>query len=173
MPHVRQFWPGPHRRAAARSLPADSQGRHYSLIDLPESMTCSRQRRRAGCATLPAENPTGSGPSCGQCQPVNTQLRARPGTAGSGLPLLNRLDHEAMRPPLWVQFDEERLSESSSCRCSAISRRHNQGWKPCWISRPPLREADETSGRLLRLDPLRWSTAWPSSPSAACSCLRA
>jgi len=177
---MRQFWPGLHRRAPrlpclpiarCRPLQLDRPARIHDLL--------AGQRRRAGCAALPAGDPTGSGHkwwsmahgcckrNCGS--PWNWQA--------SGLPLLDRLDMSDEAPPLWGgRFDEERLKRgASSWPVLSDQRPQTQpgDGKPCL-------EADSTASRqiepapLASADPPALEQRLPSSPSrCVLSCLRA
>jgi len=121
-------WPGLTVELLRGSLPADSQGRHYSLIDLPgihDLLGGSEDEQVVQRFLL--ETPPDLAIVVVNASRVNTQLRLALELQASGLPLLIALTMSDEAPRFGVQVDEERLSEELKLPVLSISARHNQG----------------------------------------------
>ena len=121
-------WPGLTVELLRGSLPADSHGRHYSLIDLPgihDLLGGSEDEQVVQRFLL--ETPPDLAIVVVNASRVNTQLWLALELQASGLPLLIALTMSDEAPRFGVQVDEERLSEELKLPVLSISARHNQG----------------------------------------------
>ncbi|NQV10859.1 MAG: ferrous iron transport protein B [Cyanobacteria bacterium] len=121
-------WPGLTVELLSGSLPADIQGRCYSLIDLPgiHDLLGSSEDEQVVQRFL-LKTPPDLAIVVLNASRADTQLRLALELQASGLPLLIALTMSDEAARFGVEVDEERLSEELGLPVLSISARRNQG----------------------------------------------